>query len=387
MFSLLVSWPASANSTQTCYKACSSQQHISQSLGVKTGNISHLRWTFKLQFALGWHVPSDPFPFVLMANIVILAEHWGKGFIILCFQADNTFHLSAQKSHFSSRAVGKLWGLFWYSLLGQVQSDISQFSLYSHSFLLLQQGFPCRAVLFFTFCRHPTYSQEVVIPHARYETCPSLVFPIACDTLIDSSTFFDLKQLQTFSTLKTLSSSAPAVFPNQSSQFIKVCSPEILIREVFFHLSFHLNWVSSSPLVLNNCQVPSTEWLNFMSGWSDCCLQYIEPNPDTFPLSSLFWHMFAVINGSLVYIRTKGLSLQFVVLFEIPLHERRYTNTLLFYLLFIKHKILLAIESLWKLDAIAVGIDLFPSIGVPRITQMSCAMKLMLWAQLFSKIK
>jgi len=58
-----------------------------------------------------------------------------------------------------------------------------------------------------------------------------------------------------------------------------------------------------------------------------------------------------------------------------------------FYLLFIKHKILLAIESLWKLDAIAVGIDLFPSTGVPRITQMSCAMKLMLWAQLFSKIK
>ena len=45
---------------------------------------------------------------------------------------------------------------------------------------------------------------------------------------------------------------------------------------------------------------------------------YVEPNPDTFPLSSLFWHKFAEINGSFVYIRTKGLGLQFVVLFEIP---------------------------------------------------------------------
>lgn len=54
---------------------------------------------------------------------------------------------------------------------------------------------------------------------------------------------------------------------------------------------------------------------------------------------------------------------------------------------YIKHKILLATESLWKLVAIPIDVDLFPSTGVPKITQMLCAMKLMLWAQLFSKIK
>lgn len=94
-----------------------------------------------------------------MANIVILDEHWGKGFMALCFQADNTFHLypilNAQESHFSLPAVDKLWGFFWYSLLGQVQSDISQFSLYSHSFLLLHQGFPGRAVFFFQLLYAP----------------------------------------------------------------------------------------------------------------------------------------------------------------------------------------------------------------------------------------
>lgn len=85
--------------------------------------------------------------------------------------------------------------------------------------------------------------------------------------------------------------------PFNFSKFLPV-KYEILIRELFFCLSFHLNWVSSRPLLLNNCQVPSKKWLNFISEWSDCCLQYIEPNPDTFPLPSLLWHNFAEINES-----------------------------------------------------------------------------------------
>lgn len=69
--------------------------------------------------------------------------------------------------------------------------------------------------------------------------------------------------------------------------------------------------------MLNNCQVPSKKWLNFISGWSDGCLQYTEPNPDTFSQPSLLWHNFAEINGSFVYV-TKGLGLHLIVFFEIP---------------------------------------------------------------------
>lgn len=89
-----------AHSTLRCYEACCSQQHNFQPLGMETGATSHSRWTFKLKFALGCHIPNYPFPFVLMANIVIPPDHWGKRFM----KFSHNSHLTCAM-RISSRAV------------------------------------------------------------------------------------------------------------------------------------------------------------------------------------------------------------------------------------------------------------------------------------------
>lgn len=173
-----------------------------------------------------FYSPTDPFPSVLIANTVTIAEHWGETFITLCSQVGNTFHLypilNAQL-HFSLDSVDKDCGFFWYFLIGQTQSDWGVLTLFP---LLLT----FKISLFFSSCRLPAYSQYS--SQGSNYLCQVWNMPLHSFShcLWYFNIFlsvFDLKSFQTLSTLKFLSNSFPAIFPNQSSQFIEVCFSDL----------------------------------------------------------------------------------------------------------------------------------------------------------------
>lgn len=141
-------------------------------LGWRQGGTSHTRWTFKLKFALGCHNPNDPFPFVLMANIVIPPDHWGKRIM----------------AHYK---------------------DLTPFSLV----LALATMISSRAVLFFSSHRFPAYSKYS--SWGSNSLCQVWNTSL-CNRFYVFLSIFDLKHFQTFSTLKTPRNPAPAVFPNHS---------------------------------------------------------------------------------------------------------------------------------------------------------------------------